>query len=173
MSESARPGGGMAAVIAAAAGGLVLGLLLAAGSAPGEPQMQGAFNEAEEREAIRAALAEQDAAWNAGDLDRFMRTYWADDALTFYSGGDVMKGHRAVHERYRKRYQAEGKEMGKLTFSDLEVTLQAADRAVARGRWKVEMKEEAVGGLFTLVLRKFADGWKIVHDHTSQPEKKG
>jgi len=27
------------------------------------------------------------------------------------------------------------------------------------------------GGLFTLIFRKFADGWKIVHDHTSVEEK--
>jgi ketosteroid isomerase-like protein len=26
------------------------------------------------------------------------------------------------------------------------------------------------GGLFTLIFRKFPDGWKIVHDHTSAEE---
>ena len=26
------------------------------------------------------------------------------------------------------------------------------------------------GGLFTVVLRRFSDGWKIVHDHTSSDE---
>jgi len=25
-------------------------------------------------------------------------------------------------------------------------------------------------GLFTLVFRKFPDGWKIIHDHTSSAE---
>ena len=26
------------------------------------------------------------------------------------------------------------------------------------------------GGLFTLIVRKFPEGWKIVHDHTSAEE---
>ena len=38
------------------------------------------------------------------------------------------------------------------------------------GRWKVVTRKETLEGLFTLVLRRFPDGWKIVHDHTSQAE---
>src|SRR4051812_34621413 len=102
--------GKMTAAVAVAA---VLGLLVGA-------YWGGERGRADEA-AIRALLEEQDAAWNAGDLDGFMKAYWDDDELTFYSGGDVRKGHKALRERYRQRYQADGKEMGKLTFSDLDV----------------------------------------------------
>jgi beta-aspartyl-peptidase (threonine type) len=125
-------------------------------------------------DAVRGVLKEQVEAWNKGDLDRFMGTYWDSDELTFYSGGTVTKGRKAVAERYRKTYQADGKEMGKLAFSDLEVQALGPETALARARWKLVTSKETFEGLFTLILRKFPDGWKIVHDHTSRadPPKK-
>ncbi len=70
--------------------------------------------------------------------------------------------------RYRQRYQAEGKEMGKLDFFDLRVEMLAPDAAWVEGHWHLKMKNgQEPGGLFTLILRKFPGGWKIVHDHTS------
>ena len=125
-------------------------------------------------DAIRAVLTDQEAAWNRGDLNVFMKGYWKSDQLRFYSGGTVTSGWQATLDRYRKRYQAEGKEMGKLTFTDLEVEVLGPDAAMARGRWKLKLSKENPEGLFTLVLKKFPDGWKIVHDHTSVPcdEKK-
>jgi beta-aspartyl-peptidase (threonine type) len=117
---------------------------------------------------VRAVLQAQDDAWNAGDLERFMDTY-ADD-LTFYAGGNILRGRQALTERYRKRYQSEGKEMGKLSFSDLEVIPLTDEAVLARGRWKVVLKNETPDGLFTLLMRRFPDGWKIVHDHTSRAE---
>lgn len=123
---------------------------------------------------VAAVLTAQSDAWNNGDLEAFMATYWASDDLRFYSGGDVTKGHAPVLERYRKRYQADGKEMGRLTFSDLEVLVLTGDQAIARGRWEVVMAKETLDGLFTLWLTKRPEGWRIVHDHTSKadPPKK-
>jgi uncharacterized protein (TIGR02246 family) len=115
---------------------------------------------------VTAMLQAQQSAWNAGDLESFMDAY-ADD-LVFYTGGNVLEGREALTKRYRQRYQKDGKEMGKLTFSGLDVQTIGPDAAYARGRWKVEMKDgTAPEGLFTLVLRRFPYGWKIVHDHTS------
>jgi len=120
---------------------------------------------------IKAVLEEQVAAWNAGDLDRFLTTYWDSDELTFFSGGTVSKGLKAVAARYRKNYRSEGKEMGKLTFSDMDVVPLGPDAALARARWKLVTSKEKVEGLFTLVLRKLDRGWKIVHDHTSRADR--
>lgn len=121
---------------------------------------------------IRQVLQDQVAAWNRGDLDGFLAAYWQDDAVTFYSGGDVSKGFKSLRERYFKRYKAEGKEMGQLSFTDLEITPVQEKFAVARGRFNLVMKADKPTGLFTLWLRKFPDGWKIIHDHTSAAEKK-
>jgi beta-aspartyl-peptidase (threonine type) len=96
-----------------------------------------------------------------------MKGYWNSKDLTFYSGKDKKNGWQETIERYKKRYQGEGKEMGKLTFSELEIQLISADYAIVKGRWKVEMKKELLDGLFTLVMKKLPEGWRIVHDHTS------
>jgi uncharacterized protein (TIGR02246 family) len=124
--------------------------------------------------AVRALLETQQAAWNRGDLEGFMAGYWNSPELTFYSGRDKKQGWQATLERYRARYQAPGTEMGRLTFSELTVEPLAPDVALARGRWKVEMKDQTLDGLFTLIVKKRPEGWRIVHDHTSagEPVKK-
>jgi beta-aspartyl-peptidase (threonine type) len=121
---------------------------------------------------VRAVLSRQQEAWNAGDLEGFMTDYWDSEDLTFFSGGKVEKGHAALLARYRKRYQSEGKEMGTLTFSELDITPMGPSDALARGRWKVVTSKDTFEGYFALSLYRFADEWKIAHDHTSQSEKK-
>ncbi len=119
-------------------------------------------------------LRDQEAAWNRGDLEGFMAGYWKSPNLSFFSGRDVQRGWEQTYERYRERYQGEGKEMGKLDFSDLTADRLADGLVVARGRWKVEMKSQTLDGLFTLIVEKKPEGWRIVHDHTSagEPVKK-
>lgn len=117
--------------------------------------------------AIRAVLDAQVAAWNAGKLEEFMTGYWHSTKLTFFSGGRKMEGWDATIERYRKNYQAEGKEMGKLQFSDLDFQT-FGDGAVVRGRYDLTFSDgKKPTGIFTLVFRKFKKEWKIIHDHTS------
>ena len=117
--------------------------------------------------AVKKVLADQQAAWNKGDLEGFMAGYWKSPDLTFYSGKEVTRGWQATLDRYVKKYKADGKEMGKLTFSEIDVQVLGADTALVRGRWQLEMSKEKPGGLFTLLFRRMPDGWRIVHDHTS------
>lgn len=117
--------------------------------------------------AIRAVLDAQVAAWNAGRLEEFMTGYWRSPKLTFFSGGRKLEGWDATLERYRKNYQSEGREMGKLQFLDLDVQTFGSG-AVVRGRFELTMSDgKKPTGLFTLVFRKFNKDWKIIHDHTS------
>jgi uncharacterized protein (TIGR02246 family) len=138
----------------------------------------GASTAGDDEKAIRGVLDAQGKAWNKGDLDGFMAGYWNDEALTFISGGDILKGWKATKERYEKRYKADGKEMGALTFSELHVEAFGPAAAMVRGKFELTFEKEAdpakkaARGRFTLILRKFPDGWKIVHDHTSAEEKK-
>jgi beta-aspartyl-peptidase (threonine type) len=117
--------------------------------------------------AVRGVLDEQVRAWNKGDLDGFMAGYWKSPDLTFFSGDKVTRGWEATLERYRKKYQAEGKEMGKLSFKDLDVQVLGPDSAVVRGRFELVTSKDKPTGLFTLLFRRFPEGWRIVHDHTS------
>lgn len=115
---------------------------------------------------IRALLDAQVAAWNRGDLDAFMETYWKSPQTVFVGSGGVFRGWEAVLGRYKRTYPDRAA-MGKTTFTGLEVTLLAPDAAVVLGRWHLERAEGRLGGVFTLVLRKFPEGWRIILDHTS------
>jgi uncharacterized protein (TIGR02246 family) len=122
-----------------------------------------------EAAAITAMLKAQDAAWNAGDIEGFMRGYWPSDDLRFASGGTVVRGYDATLARYKVRYP--GREgMGELTTSDYEIDILSPDAAIAHGSWHVKLKDEELSGLYTLVLRKQDGAWVIVSDTTTSAE---
>jgi beta-aspartyl-peptidase (threonine type) len=120
-------------------------------------------------EGIKHVLLSQVEAWNHGKLELFMQGYWHSPDLTFFSGATVTRGWEPTLARYRQRYQAEGKEMGKLEFQDLNIDLLSRRSAVVTGRWQLTMSDgKQPHGLFTLVFKRLLPGgWKIVHDHTS------
>ena len=118
-----------------------------------------------ERE-IRSALDKQVAEWNAGNLAGFMSTYARSANTRFASGGDVVFGWQTVYDRYRRKY-GEGKMMGTLRMSDIDIQVLGPASALAFGRWHLKRDTADSSGLYTLVLRKTIEGWRIVHDHTS------
>lgn len=118
-----------------------------------------------ERE-VRELLDAQVAAWNRGELSVFLDAYARGQETTFISGGEVTHGFAAMAERYRERY-ATREEMGTLSFTELEVRLLSADAAVVHGHWTLVRASDVPSGRFTLILRRLAEGWRIVHDHTS------
>ncbi len=122
--------------------------------------------ESREQAAIRALLDAQARAWNAGDIEGFMAGYWKSDETEFVGASGVLRGWQAVLDRYRRTYP-DRKAMGQLTFSDLEITVLSRDTAYVVGRWQLERENDRPRGVFTLIVRKFPEGWRIVHDHTS------
>ena len=82
-----------------------------------------------------------------------------------------MRCFEAMRARYYKRYKAEGKAMGRVAFSKVEIEPLGPESALVRGAWRLTLPDGShPGGLFTLIFRKFPDGWKIIHDHTSAEE---
>jgi ketosteroid isomerase-like protein len=115
---------------------------------------------------IRAVLNAQQEAWNRGDIDAFMNGYWRSEETVFVSGDEVTRGWQKVLDRYKKKYSDRAK-MGTLAFSDLEITPLSTDSAVALGSWRLKRTSDTPHGRFTLIFRRFPEGWRIVHDHTS------
>lgn len=129
-------------------------------SAPGDPKA-----------AVEQVLHTQQDAWNRHDLEAFMAGYWNSPDLTFFSGAKETAGWQGTLDRYRATYASPGHEMGKLAFSDLRVEILGPEAAFVRGAWQLTMSDgKTPHGRFTLVFRKFPDGWKIIHDHTSAAE---
>jgi uncharacterized protein (TIGR02246 family) len=120
---------------------------------------------------IRRVLEQQTEAWNRHDLEGFMQGYWHSPELTFFSGATEHRGWDAALERYRKAYESEGRQMGKLTFSDLQIETLGPAAAFVRGSFHLIMPDgKQPHGIFTLVFRKFPEGWRIIHDHTCAAE---
>lgn len=119
-----------------------------------------------DKTAIRKVMDDQAAAWNRGDIDGFMAGYWKSEKLVFVSTTHVTRGWQPTLENYKKGYDSRAK-MGTLTFSDLEITMLAKDAAIVLGSWSLAREKDNPNGKFTLIFRKFKEGWRIVMDHTS------
>jgi ketosteroid isomerase-like protein len=119
-------------------------------------------------EAIAAVLNAQVRAWNRGDLKGFMDGYWKSPDLVFASGGQETHGWEPVLKRYQARYQTAGAEMGRLSFKLANgVHVMSADFAYVDGEYHLAMSNgKQSHGYFTLIFRKFPEGWRIVHDRT-------
>ena len=116
---------------------------------------------------IKVLLA-QERAWNAGDLEGFAKAY-KDSPDTLFVSRDISRGYAGLLQSYRRDYPNRAS-MGTLTFSDLEVHALDERFAIALGKYRLERGKKEGGnadGLFSLVMEKTANGWKIVVDHTT------
>ncbi len=63
------------------------------------------FLEAQKPEAeIRNLLNQQISAWNQGDIEGFMETYWKNDSLMFVSKNGITWGWNNTLNVYKKSY---------------------------------------------------------------------
>lgn len=146
---------------------LMLTLPLAAGARTqtnGPPANSAATGESEGQ--IRAVLDAQVAAWNRGDVLAFMQGYWKSPQTEFVGSSGIVRGWQPVLDRYRKAYPDRAA-MGHLEFSGFEVQVLGPDAALVVGHFRLQRQNDASTGVFTLIFRKFPEGWRIIHDHTS------
>jgi len=124
-------------------------------------------SDAGDQAAIENVLRDQREAWNQHNLDAFMAGYWKSADLTFFAGGHESHGWREALDHYRAAYASPGHEMGKLDFNNLRIKKLGPDSAFVRGEFHLMMPDgKAPHGLFTLIFRKFPNGWKIIHNHS-------
>ena len=117
-----------------------------------------------EKEILKILTVQADQ-WNRGSFEGFMATYWKSDKLTFQSANNRVLGWQALLNRYRTNYG--GKKRGTLSFKDLEVRIFNDALAMVLGRYHLITDSGTSEGLFTLIMKKFPRGWKIIHDHSS------
>jgi ketosteroid isomerase-like protein len=123
-------------------------------------------------ESIRNVMKIQSEAWNAGDVDGFMKYYWNSPELTFVSKRGVSKGWQQVYDNYKKGYP-DKQAMGSLTFDQLVFEEMNGTTYMVTGHWWLEYEKIKdsdrvdTGGWFTLIFKKFKKDWLIVYDHTS------
>jgi uncharacterized protein (TIGR02246 family) len=119
--------------------------------------------------AIHHLMDQQTADWNRGDVDAFMKAY-EDAPTTTFVGKTVEYGYATIRERYKRIYPSPAG-MGKLTFSHLAIRELDPSYAVATGNFHLERTAAGGGnadGIFSLVLKKDPQGWKIIVDHSNR-----
>lgn len=143
-------------------------LLLLALSACAPPPSLNPTPASDDAARIVAMLEESTNEWNRGSLEGFLVPY-ADES-TFVGSTGLVRGKAAIAEKYRSSYFRAGAPEGTLAFRDVEVRALGPDHALAVGRYVVRERasgRETATGLFSLVLRRTPEGWRIVHDHSS------
>lgn len=125
-----------------------------------------AFSQPEEEKLVRYILEVQTQAWNKGDIEGFMQTYWKSDSLMFIGKSGVKWGWQATLENYQKGYP-DTTVMGKLSFEILQVKKLSDDYYFVVGKWKLVRSIGDISGHYNLLLRKINGRWLIVADHSS------
>ncbi len=116
--------------------------------------------------AIRQLLKDQTQAWNRGDIESFMKTYWESDSLMFIGKSGVTYGWTNTLNNYKKNYP-DTIAMGKLSFNILSVKRLSFEYFHVVGKWHLQRSIGDLSGHYNLLLRKIKGQWAIIVDHSS------
>ena len=119
-----------------------------------------------DKKAVLAVLADQEEAWNKGNLESFMDGYWNNDKLVFVGSNGPTYGYSNTLDRYLKSYPSRAA-MGQLKFNLLFVEQWDTQTIQVIGKFTLDRENDQPTGFFTLLFRKIGDDWKIVSDHSS------
>ena len=126
----------------------------------------GASAQKAEEAQIRQLLATQTDAWNRGNIEGFMQTYWNSDSLLFIGKNGVQSGWQETLANYRKSYP-DTTAMGKLSFDILVVKRLSPEYYYVVGKWMLQRSIGDLSGHYDLLLQKRKGKWVIVADHSS------
>lgn len=118
---------------------------------------------AETFDAVSATLDAAAEAWSSGDVEAVMATYVSDEPLLVFLGDTPLKGPDSVRAALEARAAQPGG-LGQMTYEWFETLQFDVNTTVVSGRVVVRRDGKTDRGLFTRVLRRTQDGWRIVHD---------
>jgi hypothetical protein len=110
-------------------------------------------------------MQRQQDAWNHGDIEMFMSSYWKSDSLMFIGKKGVTLGWNETLLNYKKSYP-DKESMGQLKFSNLDI-FPEGNAFVVVGKWELFRVTDTLSGYYTLLWKKIGDEWLIVKDHSS------
>ena len=119
-----------------------------------------------DEQTILTAIQLQKQAWNRGDLNGFMDTYWKNDSLMFIGKSGITYGWQNTLNNYKKGYP-DTAAMGQLDFEILHVKRLSVLYFSVVGKWHLTRSIGNLSGHFTLLFKKIKDKWQIVSDHSS------
>lgn len=118
---------------------------------------------------IQALIFGANERWNAHDIDGFMEGAWKSNDFLMVIDAQEIRGWAEALAAYKRGY-SDPATMGTVVCDRLETQLITSEVALAVMRWTLVLKGGKVLGTSTMVVRKFADGWKVVSDHSTTLE---
>ncbi|HOA37785.1 MAG TPA: nuclear transport factor 2 family protein [Flavihumibacter sp.] len=125
----------------------------------------GAVAQTDPPTAIRNLMANQQDAWNRGDLVAFMKGYWQSDSLMFIGSKGIVYGYDNTLKRYQTSYSSL-EQMGKLRFDILHINRLDENAYLVVGKFYLTRTVGDLSGIFTLTFRRINGEWVITSDHT-------
>ena len=119
-----------------------------------------------EIESIKQLFQKGVEAWNRGDMSEHLKTYANLETVRYISGGTITIGKEAIATAFKSRFSSP-ELMGTLALKNLQVEILTATDALFQGEFHLERDSLISSGVFTGHVKKFADGWAIVLDHSS------
>jgi uncharacterized protein (TIGR02246 family) len=118
-------------------------------------------------EARIQALSQASAdAWNRGDLKGHLAIYSGD--MTFMTRTGPRPGVEPLEKAFAEKYFKDGRPKQTLSFDSRIIRRLGPDAALETGRFLLTGGgEPEQSGWFTLIWVRTADGWRVVHDHSS------
>jgi ketosteroid isomerase-like protein len=96
-----------------------------------------------------------------------MSDYARDSTTSYVSGSTVRYGFDRIRDNYAGRF-APGAARDSLRFEGLAARPLGDRHALVTARFVLHRDgRTTASGLFSIVMEHRADGWKILHDHTS------
>ncbi len=117
---------------------------------------------------VKQVLSEQADCWSKGDLECYMKGYWKSDSLLFVGKSGLTYGWQKTLDNYKRNYP-DVTAMGKLNFDLKEMRHLSPETILVVGKWHLK-RDAAKGDLqghFSVIFKRFPDGWKIIADHSS------
>ena len=116
--------------------------------------------------AIVNILFQQQADWNAGDIDAFMEGYLKSDQLVFSGASGPIYGWEATRDRYKRTY-SDRERMGVLKFDVLHLLALSETVVQLQGKFYLQCTSVDLQGIFTfnwilLNMQRYTNS-----DHTS------
>ncbi len=116
--------------------------------------------------AIMTELMKSRDGWNEANLAKHVGFYV--DSVTFMTRQGPRPGKDRVVQSFSTSYFRDGKPIQALEFDHVWIRALGKDHALMTGNFHLTGGGQAEqSGWFTLVWERTAEGWRVLHDHSS------
>lgn len=123
----------------------------------------GDSKEVNDKNEIIKVLNMQSDAWNNYDLDGFMSGYLNSEELTFFGFTGIAQGWQSTKKRFETSYPTK-EDFGQLRFELKQISPIEENSYYLMGEYHLTRPIENANGIFTIIMKKINDDWKVIAD---------